>query len=219
MEDSITVHIADDHQVLIDGVKAVLKFEKDIDVIGFSLNGNEVLDWFTDNYADILLLDINMPEMDGIEVLRKIKQLENIPNVIIMSSYDDIKLVKEVLNLGAKGFIPKKAAGNHVVKAIRKVVHGEQYFTEDIKEKMMNALIGKPLKGKVGIEGMLLSSLTNREFQILQFIAQQYSTKEISDSLNISESTVETHRKNLMRKLKVKNSIGLAIFAMKNKIV
>ena len=109
MNDKITVHIADDHQILIDGVIAVLGLEKDIEVVGFSLNGEQVLDWFHEHSADVLVLDINMPKVDGIEVLRQFQNYEDVPQVIILSSYDDIKLIKEVLGMGAKGFVPKKS--------------------------------------------------------------------------------------------------------------
>ncbi|MCB0459259.1 MAG: response regulator transcription factor [Flavobacteriaceae bacterium] len=218
LDDKITVHIADDHQILIDGVMAVLGLEKDIEVVGYSLNGNQVLDWFHEHSADVLVLDINMPEVDGIEVLRQFQHYEDVPQVVILSSYDDIKLIKEVLSMGAKGFVPKKSAGEHIVKAIRNVASGDQYFSEEVKEKMMKTLMGKPIQEKGG-EGMLINSLTRREYQILKLIAQQYTTKEISEALHISESTVETHRKNLIRKVNVKNSVGLAIFAMKNEII
>lgn len=219
LDDKIAVHIADDHQILIDGVRAVIDLEPDIEVVGHSLNGKQVLKWFEENSADVLVLDINMPELDGLEVLKKFSTFDDVPEVIILSSYDDIKLVKEVLGMGAKGFVPKKSAGEHIVSAIRKVFKGEQYFSDDIKEKMMKTLIGKPMGESSSPDGILISSLTRREYQVLKLVAQQYTTREMSESLNISESTVETHRKNLIRKVNVKNSVGLAIFAMKNQIV
>ena len=218
-DDKITVHIADDHQILIDGVIAVLGLEKDIEVVGFSLNGNQVLEWFHEHSADVLILDINMPELDGLEVLRQFQNFDDVPQVVILSSYDDIKLIKEVLSMGAKGFVPKKSAGEHIVKAIRNVFKGEQYFSDEVKEKMMKTLMGKPTQEKGSQEGMLINSLTRREYQILKLIAQQYTTKEIAQALHVSDSTVETHRKNLIRKVNVKNSVGLAIFAMKNEIL
>ena len=218
-DDKITVHIADDHQILIDGVIAVLGLEKDIEVVGFSLNGNQVLEWFHEHSADVLILDINMPELDGLEVLRQFQSFDDVPQVVILSSYDDIKLIKEVLSMGAKGFVPKKSAGEHIVKAIRNVFKGEQYFSDEVKEKMMKTLMGKPTQEKGSQEGMLINSLTRREYQILKLIAQQYTTKEIAQALHVSDSTVETHRKNLIRKVNVKNSVGLAIFAMKNEIL
>ncbi|MEN8125105.1 MAG: response regulator transcription factor [Bacteroidota bacterium] len=219
MGDKITVHIADDHQILIDGVIAVLNFEKDIEVVGFSLNGVQVLDWFDSNDADILILDINMPELDGIEVLNKFNEKEKQPKIIVLSSYDDVKLVKEVLQIGAQGFVPKKSAGEHIVNAVKKVANDEQYFTDDIKEKMMQTLLNKPIKDNVSQDGVLMTSITKREVQVLKLVAQQYSTREIAEELHISESTVETHRKNLMKKVKVKNSVGLAIFALKNEVI
>lgn len=219
MEDKITVHIADDHQILIDGVKAVLNLEPKIAVTGFSLNGKEVVEWFKENQADVLVLDINMPELDGIQVLKKLKDQKNKPEIIVLSSYDDVKLVKEVLQMGAKGFVPKKSAGEHIVNAVYKVAEGNQYFTDDVKERMMQTLLTGQVKNEGSQDGVLISSLTKREVQVLKLVAQQYSTKEIGDELHISESTVETHRKNLMKKVKVKNSVGLAIFALKNEVI
>lgn len=219
MDKTITVHIADDHQILIDGVKAVLNLEKNIDVIGFSLNGIQVVKWFKDNYADVLILDINMPELDGIGVLKALKNAKKRPEIIVLSSYDDIKLVKEVLQMGAKGFVPKKSAGEHIVNAVYKVANGNQYFTDDVKEKMMQTLLNGQPKNEGSQDGVLISSLTKREVEVLKLVAQQYSTREIAEELIISESTVETHRKNLMKKVKVKNSVGLAIFALKNEVI
>lgn len=219
MAEKINVHIADDHQILIDGVKAVLNIEPNIDVVGFSLNGIQVLEWFKENYADVLILDINMPELDGIEVLKRLKKIKNKPEIIVLSSYDDIKLVKEVLQMGAKGFVPKKSAGEHIVNAVYKVAEGNQYFTDDVKEKMMQTLLSGQVKNEGSQDGVFISSLTKREIQVLKLVAQQYSTREIAEELHISESTVETHRKNLMKKVKVKNSVGLAIFALKNEVV
>jgi len=219
MDRTITVHIADDHQILIDGVKAVLNIETDIEVIGFSLNGIQVVEWFKENKADVLILDINMPELDGIGVLKSFKKNKIRPEIIVLSSYDDIKLVKEVLQMGAKGFVPKKSAGEHIVNAVYKVAEGNQYFTDDVKEKMMQTLLNGQPKNEGSQDGVLISSLTKREIQVLKLVAQQYSTREIAEELIISESTVETHRKNLMKKVKVKNSVGLAIFALKNEVI
>ncbi len=219
MEKKITVHIADDHQILIDGVKAVLNLEPNIEVIGYSLNGKEVVSWFQEKEADVLILDINMPELDGIEVLKRLKDFKKRPEIIVLSSYDDVKLVKEVLQMGAKGFVPKKSAGEHIVNAVYKVSEGNQYFTDDVKEKMMQTLLNGQMKNEGSQDGVLISSLTKREVEVLKLVAQQYSTREIGGELHISESTVETHRKNLMKKVKVKNSVGLAIFALKNEVI
>ena len=218
--EKIRVHIADDHQIIIDGLAAILEFEKDIEIVGYSVNGSQVLDWFQENSTDVLLLDINMPIVSGIEVLKGLKTLKQTPHIIVLSSYDSIKLIKEILKLGVQSFIPKKSAGEHIVKAIRSVVSGDQYFTDDVKEKMMNSMMSNPvIDDEKNPEGDFFTSLTKREQEILKLIAQEYSTKKIAEILFISPSTVETHRKNLIKKLKVKNSVGLALYAVKNKII
>jgi len=213
---SIKVHLADDHEIVIDAIKAVLSSDSTINVVGFSLNGDEIIEWYQKNFADVLVLDINMPIKDGLQFLREMGSMQQKPKVIVLSSYDDVKLIKEVLKLGARGFIPKKMAGQTIIEAVHKVYEGEQYFTPDIKEKMMQSLLGQSVDEKIGQEGILASSLTPRECEILKLIAQEKSTKEIADILFLSENTVDTHRRNLMTKIKVKNAVGLAMFAHKN---
>ncbi|AOW20409.1 response regulator [Urechidicola croceus] len=215
----IRVHIADDHNVLIDGIKAVLKTESEIEVVGSSLNGEEVLEWYNTNSSDVLVLDINMPKVDGIKVLQEFKKRDSRPHIVILSSYDDVKLVKEVMKIGAKGFLAKKCAGEQIVEAIKTVSKGEQYFSKSIQDIIVSSFSsdGKDLSNHQ--DGTFFSSLTDREKEILILIGQEYSTREISDSLFISVNTVETHRKNLIKKLKVKNAVGLAVYAYKNKLI
>lgn len=218
-ENSIKVHIADDHQILIDGIIAVLKNEDDIEVVGHSLNGKQVLEWFENNEADILVLDINMPEIDGIEVLRKFQEIGKEQATVILSSYDDIKLVKEVLKIGADGFLAKKCAGESIAEAIRTVFEGDQYFSKSVQKDMLSSLSGKKKKNQIHQDGVFISSLTDRELEVLKLISYELSSREIADKLFISTSTVDTYRKSLLKKLKVKNSIGLAMYAVKNNIV
>ena len=216
----IKVHIADDHQILIDGIIAVLSSEENIEVVGYSLNGKDVLDWFVSNEADILVLDINMPEVDGIEVLQNFNKQNFQQKVIVLSSYDDVKLIKEVLKIGASGFLAKKCAGESIVDAINTVFKGQQYFSESIKERLLSTFTKDLTRNEIpSLDGTFFSSLTPRELDVLRLIAQQYNSKEISSELHISVNTVETHRKNLISKLKVKNVVGLAIYAVKNNIV
>ena len=218
--EKIKVHIADDHQILIDGIIAVLSTEQNIEVVGYSLNGNDVLNWFSKHKADVLLLDINMPEVDGIAVLQNFFNNNFQQKVIVLSSYDDIKLIKEVLKIGALGFLAKKCAGENIVEAINKVYKGEQYFEKSIQQKLLNTFNTQSTSNEiVSQDGTFFSSLTPREIEVLQLIAKQFSTKEISTKLHISVNTVETHRKNLISKLQVKNVVGLAIYALKNNLV
>lgn len=215
----IKVHIADDHMVLIDGIKAVLKTDEEIDVVGSSLNGEDLLEWYKSNDSDVLVLDINMPKVDGIGVLQEFSNQGSRPRIVVLSSYDDIKLVKEVLKIGADGFLAKKCAGEQIVKAIKTVSRGEQYFSEGVQQKIVSLFSGGESESKQAQDGVFFSSITERELSILKLIAKEFSTKEIGNQLHISVNTVETHRKNLIKKLKVKNAVGLAIYAHKNQLV
>mgnify|MGYP000076482069 FL=1 len=219
MNEKIKVHIADDHKILIEGIVAVINTESDIEIEGYSLTGKEVIDWAEDHYADILILDINMPIYDGIEVLKffKIKKINL--KVIILSSYDDVKLVQEMINLGASGFLSKDSAGQHIVEAIRTVHAGEQYFSDTVKNNLLKLYTGKNVKLGQRPQSTIVNSLTDRETEVLKLISQEYSSPEIAQILNISQSTVDTYRKSLLKKTNVKNAVGLAMYAVKNKII
>ena len=217
-DESITVHIADDHQILIDGIAAVLKTEKKIDVVGYSLDGHSVLDWFNENSADILVLDIGMPQMDGIDVLRSFKKNGNLPNTIILTSYNDVKLIKEVLKMGAKGFITKVSAGESIIEAIKTVHKGELFFSTDVRNKIVNSFTGKKVTDEAYFNEYF-GMLSDREYEILKLIGEEYGNKEIAETLHISTGTVDTHKKNIMSKLGVKNAVGLAIYIVKHKLI
>ena len=219
MKEKIQVHIADDHKILIEGIVAVINTEDDIEIEGYSLNGKEVIDWAEDHSADVLILDINMPIYDGIEVLKffKIKKINQ--KVIILSSYEDVKLVQEMINLGANGFLSKDSAGQHIVEAIRSVHEGEQYFSDTIKNNLLKLYTGKNVRPGQRPQSTIANSLTDRETEVLKLISQEYSSPEIAQILNISQSTVDTYRKSLLKKTNVKNAVGLAMYAVKNKII
>ncbi|MDG1422698.1 MAG: response regulator transcription factor [Flavobacteriaceae bacterium] len=219
MKNKIRVHIADDHKILIEGIIAVINTEKSIEVEGYSLTGKQVIEWIESNSADILILDINMPEYDGIEVLKFFKQKKITQKVIILSSYDDVKLVQEMINLGANGFLSKNSAGLHIIEAINAVYHGEQYFSDTIKNNLIKLYTGKNITSGKRPESTILNSLTPRELEVLKLITDEYSSPEIAGILNISQSTVDTYRKSLLKKTNVKNSIGLAMYAVKNNII
>ena len=219
MKNKIRVHIADDHKILIEGIIAVINTEKSIEVEGYSLTGKQVIEWIESNSADILILDINMPEYDGIEVLKFFKQKKITQKVIILSSYDDVKLVQEMINLGANGFLSKNSAGLHIIEAINAVYHGEQYFSDTIKNNLIKLYTGKNITSGKRPESTILNILTPRELEVLKLITDEYSSPEIAGILNISQSTVDTYRKSLLKKTNVKNSIGLAMYAVKNNII
>ena len=220
MKEKIYVHVADDHKILIEGIIAVINTDKEIEIKGYSLTGQEVIDWFNqkENSVDVLILDITMPILDGFEVLKYFRENKIDQKVIVLSSYDDLKIVQEVLNLGCKGYISKNNAGEHIINAIKAVANGEQYFSDDIQKMLLQSLSAE-LVPKNLTEKLLLESLTERELDVLKLITQEHSTLEMADIMNLSRNTIETYRKSLLKKLNVKNAVGLAMYAVKNNIV
>ncbi len=217
MMPKIKIHLADDHKILIDGMLAVLKTKPNYEIVGYSLNGEDLLNTVTENGADIVVMDINMPIKDGIEVLKDYSQGSYTCKIIVLSSYDDLKLIKEVLKLGAVGYISKQSAGDSIVEAIECVMNGQEYFSENIRYKILTSFTGN-FNSKTNSPSDDFYSLTEREVEILTLISQEYSGTEIGQKLSISNSTVETHRKNLIKKLNVKNTIGLVKYAIKNNL-
>ncbi len=216
MNYKIKVHIADDHKILIDGVIALLNTEDDIEVEGYSLTGRQVVDWSKKNKADVLVLDINMPEMDGIEVLKTFKKRNVNIKTIILSSLSDPKLVQEMVLLGASGFVDKSCASDHIIDAVKSVHNGVQYFSDDVKSRLLDLYV---TESKVEEPELTHGDLTEREVEVLKQIALEKSSSEIAEYLLVSIKTVETYRRSLYKKLKVKNVVGLAMYAVKNNIV
>jgi DNA-binding NarL/FixJ family response regulator len=218
MSHRIRIHLADDHQILIDGIKTLLHTNPNFEVVGFSINGSNLYEEVVQNNSDILVLDINMPEKDGIQVIKEFASKGFPCKIIILSSHDDLRIIKEVMKLGSSGYLTKKCAGENIVEAIQAVHNGEEYFCRSVREKIFNSATKEnPKLNKLDQNGEFI--LTDRELEIITLIALEFSGKEISDQLFISMNTVETHRKNIMKKLNAKNSISLVKYALKNKLI
>lgn len=220
MGKKIQIHIADDHKILIEGIYAVIETSTEIEIEGFSLTGEEVIEWYKHNcehnIVDVLILDINMPLLDGVGVL---KFLKNQPmtkmKVIILSGYDDVNLVRELIQLGASGFLSKNNASQHIIDAVKIVHSGEQFFDTDIKDNLLRLFIGNGVMKGDRPESLISQNLTKRELEVLKLISSEYNSTEIATMLNLSKSTVETYRKKLFKKIKAKNAVGLVKYAIK----
>ncbi len=218
MSNKIRIHLADDHQILIDGIRTILHTNDTFEVVGSSINGTNLYDEVVSNRTDVLILDINMPGKDGMEVIKEFAEKGFPCKIIVLSSHDDLRIVKEVMKLGSSGYLTKKCAGENIIKSIIAVTNGEEYFCKDVREKIFN----KVTKGNPKLNTPELPRndiLTERELEIIILISLEFSGKEISDQLFISCNTVETHRKNIMKKLDAKNSISLAKYAIKHKLI
>ncbi|PKW30152.1 response regulator [Flavobacterium lindanitolerans] len=218
MDTKIRIYLADDHQVLIDGMLSMLKTNPKFEVAGYSLNGENLVEDVEKSKSDVLVMDINMPIKDGIEVLREFATKGFSCKVIILSSYDDVKIIKEVLKLGANGYLSKQSAGENIIEAINVVANGEEYFSQSIRDRIFESFSKIPQQSYIN-EAMPLSSITERELEVLKLITMEYSGTQISEELNISTNTVETHRKNLIKKLNVKTTIGLVKYALKHNLI
>jgi two-component system, NarL family, nitrate/nitrite response regulator NarL len=200
---SIKILIVDDHGIMLDGIESLLKQHSHLRVIAKAVDANYGLAYLRREKVDILLTDYNMPEMNGLELLKQAKKIQPELKVIFLSMHEDANIVQEVIIAGADGFILKKYASLEIIRAIDFVTNGGQYYSPEIHKVLISALKDEDKE----IE------LTEREVEILKLLAQEMTSKEIADKLFISERTIETHRKNMLRKTDSKNTIGLIKFA------
>jgi DNA-binding NarL/FixJ family response regulator len=198
--------IADDHQLLIEGLISILSEVKDLEILEPVNNGNQLINSLIKSHADIVLLDLNMPKLDGIKTLPVLRRDFPDLKIIILTNYDQPQLIEEVRKLGAHGYLLKNSPSFILKDAINKVINGELYFEDKVLPEKDNS--------PYFIDDFMKKyQLTKREVEIIKMIAKELTSKEIGDSLFISEFTVSTHRRNIMKKLNSKNVAGLLKFA------
>lgn len=218
MNDSLSIALVDDHKILLDGIEALLASNHDYKVVIKEESGEDLLKRSDIDAVQLLIMDINMKGRDGIQVLKELRDNGYDGTCIFLSSYDDLKLVNEAIKLGAKGYVTKGSATEYLEEAIKAVRRGDNYYSPDIQRRILSAF-SKSEKEKDGTkEQGVLRQLTEREIEVLKLIAQEFTSDEIAKKLFIAKSTVDTHRKNLIFKLKVKNAVGLGLFAERNKL-
>lgn len=185
---------------------------KDVKQVSVFQRGNDVLDYLENNYADMVLSDLQMPEMNGIELTGKIH--ERFPNVrvLILTIDDEPYKIRQAITAGASGYLLKDTDKTELEEAIRKLHQGLPYYSEKVLKIITTGEKDKSLINKE------LSHLSAREIDVLKLIAQEFSTNEIAEQLFVSVNTIESHRKSLMKKLDVKNVVGLIKFAMRHKL-
>lgn len=213
--DKIRVLVADDHHILLDGLKALLQKQKDIEIAGLYNNGKQAFEALSELSADVMLVDINMPEMDGHELTRAVKQ--NYPSVavIVLSMYDDAGNIMEMIDAGASGYLLKNITDRELLDAIRTVMQGRLYFSAEVSETIAQAAMTHHRRQDQPQE----PKLTDRELEILKLIAGEMSNAQIAETLFISERTVETHRKNMLRKTNNKTIVGLLKYALEKQLI
>ncbi len=207
---TINILVVDDHKVFRDGINALLEKVEGVEVVAEASNGKEALDQLKKCRVDVVLMDIDMGEMNGIDTTQIVKQLYPDVNILVLSMHGEHNYIIKMLDAGASGYILKNAGMDEMVSAIKCVSKGDSYFSREVSTVLLQQL-HKPVSTKKQKD----VALTLRETEVLKLIAQEFSNPEIADKLFISIRTVDTHRRNLLEKLGVKNTAGLVKYALK----
>ena len=211
---SIRILIADDHGVLRAGLRALLGAESDLEVVGEAADGEETLRLADNEVPEVILLDVSMPGMSGIEITRRLKDLLPDVRVLILTVHEDESLLQEAMRAGAAGYIVKRAVESELIDAIRAVSRGDLYVHPAMTRALLKEMFPAPVSGRAPIE-----KPTPREIDVLRFIAQGYTNRQTAEALHISVRTVESHRANLMGKLGLTSRVELVRYAKENEFI
>jgi two-component system response regulator NreC len=211
----ITIVLADDHEVVRLGLRALLEKEPDFRIVGEAADGLQTVNFVKQLNPNVLVLDLMMPGINGIEVTWQVKKHSPLTHVIILSMYSNEAYVVETLRKGAEGYVLKDSTGSDLVKAVREVVAGRRYLSPPFSERAIDIYIQTTKTTALD----LYETLTPREREVLQMAAQGYTNVQIADRLSISPRTVEVHRANMMNKLGLHNQAGLIRYAMQRGIL
>lgn len=211
--EKIRVMIADDHNMIREGLKQLLEFDGSIEIVGEASNGVECLEKLNICDPEVLLLDINMPEKNGIDVLKQMKADNSKIKVLILTVHNEIEYLMSAVDIGVNGYILKDSESSELKNAIKAVQNGENYIQPNLIVALNNQLIKRDTdKDKI-------LALTNRELEVLTQVANGMFNKEIAINLNISERTVKNHISNIFKKIDVSDRTQAAVFAIKNNII
>lgn len=206
-ENPIKIIIADDHEVVLSGIKRILAYEDDILVIGSGRNGREAIDLVEFHKPDVLLIDIFMPIMNGVDAVKALKKTNAEVACVMLTAFEDAQHINDAITAGADGYLSKDISAKDLAQALRDVVAGNRVFSKSILSLMHGHLTMNNSKAVV---------LTNREQEVINLIAHGKKNVDIADVLSISYRTVENHRYNIIKKLNIKNSAELVRFAVLN---
>jgi len=208
----ITLLVADDHPVIVDGIQTIIKSCKEIQLVRDFASGRQLLDYLGNHKADVVLLDINMPDINGIEACKEIYKNHPQIKVLAFSQYDDKNFVKRMMKNGASGYLLKNSGSQEIIDAVKRVHAGDIFLS-----KSLSNIFGVSKKKKSS--NILFPNISKRELDVLRLILDENSTQEISDILFISPHTVESHRAHLLLKTGAKNTAGLVRWAIENDVV
>jgi DNA-binding NarL/FixJ family response regulator len=206
----IKVFIVDDHKMVIEGLMLLLQNQQDINVVGFALSGEEALKQIKVIRPDVILMDINMPGLNGIETTKRLLSIDPKAKIIAISMHKETSLIKLMVSQGAKGYVLKNAGQQEVIEAITSIHSGKRYFDETVNEIIINSVTNQSSEK----ENQVIPKLSRREKEVLRLIMDECTTQEIAEKLFISFGTVETHRRNMLIKTGARNTVGLVKMAL-----
>ncbi|WP_306639864.1 response regulator [Sanyastnella coralliicola] len=208
----IRVGVTDDHQLILNGISDLLQSIDDIQVVGKWLSDAATRKGFEEEVPDVLLLDINLPDGDGIELCKVYKKEHPEMKIIALTTFNQAVMVRNMMKNGASGYLLKDTTQEELISAIREVMEGKEYLQSKIKDILLQDALGKPSVGYI-------PKLTRREKEVLELVIDEMTTAEIAEKLFISPKTVESHRLNLIQKLGVRNTAGLVKEAINKGLV
>ena len=215
-EKGVKIILADDHTIVRQGLAKLLEGEPDFQVVGEAENGREAVSKVEELRPDVVIMDISMPMLNGIEATRQIKKTRPRTKIIILSMHCHDRYIKELFSLGASGYLLKDSTGSDIVKAVQAAINGDTYMSPSVSRLVIEDYVSTKKKS---FREDRYSNLSNREREVFQMIAEGHSTREISEILCISPSTVKTHRSKIMEKLRIENISQLVQFAIRIGIV
>jgi len=201
--------LVDDHAIMLDGLVALLKTDEEMEIVGTAGTVADAMDFLKMNHIDVLVTDYNLPDDDGLSLVRKVKRLWPEIKILVLSMHSETHLVKEILKEGIDGYVLKKDSKDDLIDALYSVKKGNLFVSNEINNMLVRNL-HQPDEQKL---------LTEREREILKLISKEYTNRMIAEELFISERTVETHRKNIFRKTKTSSLVGLIKFAYSNNLI
>ena len=212
--DTIRVMIADDHAILRAGLRSLLALQEDMELIAEAIDGQDAVSKAEQNKPDVLLMDITMPGMNGIEALKHVRKVSPESRVLILTMHDDHAYLRSVLAAGGSGYLVKRAADTELLAAIRTVHQGRSHIDVGLDNNQLQAVLDNEEQEATDAGGRSLDTLSERERQVLELVALGYTHKEVGEELSVSVKTVETYRSRLSEKLGLRSRAELVKFAL-----
>lgn len=209
----ITIFLVDDHAIFLDGLRGILESIPELEILGQANDGWEAWDWLQENQVDLLLTDIQMPKMDGVELTQKVKAQHPDQKVLVLSMFDDYSVVESIFEAEAEGYVLKNSGRDELLKAINRIYGGSSHYSKEVMQILMEE---HPKETSLPDAEDVLSP---REIEVLSLICEELSTREIAEKLFLSPRTVDTHRKNILQKTGAQTLVGLVKWAFRYGLV